>query len=131
MKIGEKIRKIREMKGISQEYLASELNISSQAFGKIEREETKLDFNRLSEIAKLLHVDPTDIINFDESKIFNNTFNNHSPNNNNFILNQDSSLEKTIASLQEEITHLRKSNEMLQKSNELLLRFLEMQSPKK
>jgi transcriptional regulator with XRE-family HTH domain len=123
MKIGEKIRKIREMKGLSQEYLATELNISPQAFGKIEREETKLDFNRLSEIAKLLQVDPIDIINFDDSKIFNNTFNNHSPNNNNFIMNQDSSLEKIIPILQEEVIQLRKSNE-------LLMRFLETQSKK-
>ncbi len=108
------------MKGVSQEYLASQLNISPQAFGKKKREETKLDFNRLDEIAKLLQVEPLDIINFDESKIFNNTFNNHAPHNNNFILNQDSSLEKTFGLLLEEISHLRKSNE-------LLLRFLETQ----
>lgn len=111
------------MKGITQEYLASQLNISPQAFGKIEREETKLDFHRLDEIAKLLQVETSDIINYDESKIFNNTFNNHASHNNNFILNEAASLERAIGLLQEEMLHLRKSNE-------LLLHFLERQKPK-
>jgi transcriptional regulator with XRE-family HTH domain len=123
MKIGQKIRKIREMKGISQEYLAQQLNITPQAFGKIEREETKLDFKRLNEIAKYLEVEPLDIVNFDESKIFNNTFNNHAPHNNNFILNSEATIEKTLELLQSELHELRKGNE-------LLLKFLERQMNK-
>ncbi len=113
MKIGDKIRKIRELKGISQEYIASQLNITPQAFGKIEREETKLDFGRVEQIAKVLQIDPLDIVNFDESKIFNNTFNNHAPHNNNFILNENSKLEKIIELLHLEVNQLRKSNELL------------------
>jgi transcriptional regulator with XRE-family HTH domain len=117
MKIGEKIRKIREMKGISQEYLATQLDISPQAYGKIEREETKLDFGRLEVIAKLMQVDPLDIVNFDESQVFNNTFNNHAEHQKNFILHNNEQvnpiIEKTFTLLQEEIHQLRLSNQLL------------------
>jgi len=41
MKIGEKLRKIREMKGISQEFLATKMDIQPQAYGKIELGENK------------------------------------------------------------------------------------------
>ncbi|MBY0434814.1 MAG: helix-turn-helix domain-containing protein [Cyclobacteriaceae bacterium] len=105
------------MKGISQEYLATQMEITPQAYGKIEREETKLDFNRLEVIAKLLQVDPLDIVNFDESQVFNNTFNNHSPHQKNFILHNQEQMgpliEKTLSVLQDEIQHLRHSNEIL------------------
>lgn len=81
MKIGEKIRMIREMKGISQEAVATHLDISPQAYGKIEREETKLDTNRIKLIAEYLGVKFEDIINFDGENIFNNTFNQSSTGN--------------------------------------------------
>jgi transcriptional regulator with XRE-family HTH domain len=89
MKIGEKIRKIREMKGISQEAIATHLDITPQAFGKIEREETKLNFDRIQKIANYLHVKVEDIVNFDENNIFNNTFNNHSTGNFNLAESKD------------------------------------------
>jgi transcriptional regulator with XRE-family HTH domain len=81
MKIGEKIRMIREMKGISQEAIATHLDISPQAYGKIEREETKLDTNRIRKIADYLGVKFEDIITFDGENIFNNTFNQSSTGN--------------------------------------------------
>ena len=117
MKIGEKLRKIREMKGISQDYLATQMDISPQAYGKIEREETKLDFDRLEIIAKLMNVDPLDIVNFDESHVFNNTFNNHASHQKNFILHNNEQpnpvIEKHFNLLQEEIQQLRVSNQLL------------------
>lgn len=70
-----KIRMIREIRSISQEAIATHLNISPQAYGKIEREETKLDFDRIGEIASYLQLQIGDIINFDEKNIFKNTFN--------------------------------------------------------
>jgi transcriptional regulator with XRE-family HTH domain len=121
MKIGEKIRKIREMKGLSQEYLARQLNITPQAFGKIEREETSLDFKRLEDIAKLLGVNPLDIVNFDETHIFNNTFNNHASVYNQATYPSTPMFEKTLHLLLEEVSTLRKTNE-------LLLKFLEKKS---
>jgi transcriptional regulator with XRE-family HTH domain len=70
--IGYKIRKVRELKGFTQDFLAQELNISQKAYSKIERGETKVDNKRISDISKVLEVDPMDLLTFDESFVFNN-----------------------------------------------------------
>ncbi len=58
--IGKRIRKIRESKDLSQENVASELEISTSAYAKIERGATDPSANRLVQIAKVLEVDVTD-----------------------------------------------------------------------
>ena len=55
--IGKRIRKIRESKDLSQENVASELDISTSAYAKIERGATDPSANRLVQIAKVLEVD--------------------------------------------------------------------------
>lgn len=62
--IGKKIRKIRELKNLKQEFIASELNMSIRGYSKIENEETQITINRLVEIANVLDVDPLEIIQF-------------------------------------------------------------------
>jgi transcriptional regulator with XRE-family HTH domain len=115
MKIGEKIRKIREIKGITQDYLASQLNMTPQAFGKIERGETKLDFDRLAEIAKILGIYSLDIMSFDENNIFNNTFTNHASIYNHATYHSSPVIEKMMELMQEEIQVFRKTNDLLVK----------------
>jgi transcriptional regulator with XRE-family HTH domain len=70
--IGYKIRKVREFKGLSQEYVAQKLNISQSAYSKIECGETKVDHDRIADISGILEVDPMDLHAFDENYIFNN-----------------------------------------------------------
>lgn len=72
MKLGQKIRKIREIKGFSQENLAFELGMSVTGYGKIERDEVSVNFERLSKISSILGVNPETIIGFDENVAFNN-----------------------------------------------------------
>lgn len=69
--IGENIKKLRELKNITREQLASDLNMSLSNYSKIERSEIDLTISRLSEIANLLGVDVSQILNFDTSQIFN------------------------------------------------------------
>jgi len=66
MKQGEKIRFLRNLKGISQDFMAAKLNITQPAYASIEGDKTKLSVERLKEIANLLEVKAEDIINFDE-----------------------------------------------------------------
>lgn len=66
-----KIKQIRELKNITQEYLANELEITTRAYSKIENGETQLTINRLNEISAVLKVDPMEILGFDEKQIFN------------------------------------------------------------
>ena len=43
MKIGDKLKRIRDIKGLKQEEVAALLKITPQAYSKVERNETKLD----------------------------------------------------------------------------------------
>jgi transcriptional regulator with XRE-family HTH domain len=75
MEIGTKIRKVRELRGFSQENLATELGMSITGYGKIERNEVNLSFDKLMKISEILKVAIEDIIGFDDKIAFNN-FNN-------------------------------------------------------
>ena len=56
MKLNEKIMKLRKEKGLSQEELGNEINVSRQAVSKWEAEQTKPDIDKLKEIAKFFDV---------------------------------------------------------------------------
>ena len=62
MNIIENIKKIRKHKGISQEYIASHLNISQSAYHKIEAGETELTTDRLQQILNVLETDLSELI---------------------------------------------------------------------
>lgn len=70
--IGEKIRQIRDLKGFTQEYISDKLGISQRAYSKIERNEIKIDWEKITEISKVFEIDPMDLISFDDNLIFNN-----------------------------------------------------------
>lgn len=68
--IGNKIKKLRELRNYTQEYMAEQLEMSPTGYGKIERDEVDLVYSRLVQIAKILGVKVEDIISFDEKFIF-------------------------------------------------------------
>jgi transcriptional regulator with XRE-family HTH domain len=108
-KIGAKIRKIRELKGFSQEYMGSSLGITQNSYRKLENQKTKLSLERIHNIAEILEIDPLDLITSDENLVFNkysqcgkmNTINNH------FSKKLKEQYEKQIIHLKEEIVFLR------------------------
>jgi transcriptional regulator with XRE-family HTH domain len=106
--IGQKIRKIRELKGFSQDYVASRLDMSQNNYSKIELEHNKkLSAERLDEIAKILEVDPNEILNFDDTFLFKSISHNQTGGETKSgIFNNDA----IIKSLNEEIQHLRSEN---------------------
>jgi transcriptional regulator with XRE-family HTH domain len=57
------IRKIREYRDYTQEYLAMKLGISQNAYSKIELAYTRITLERLIQIAEILDVDSIDLIN--------------------------------------------------------------------
>jgi transcriptional regulator with XRE-family HTH domain len=57
------IRKIREHRNYTQEYLAAKLRISQNAYSKIELGYTRITVDRLFHIADILGVDVAEIIN--------------------------------------------------------------------
>lgn len=69
------IRKIRESKGYSQEYIAFKLSINQSTYSKIENNQIKLDTIKLKQLANILDVEveklftPTNSINEKEKYI--------------------------------------------------------------
>ena len=59
------IRKIREYRQYSQEYMAMKLNISQNAYSKLELVYTRITVERLFEIAFILDIEPTEIFSRD------------------------------------------------------------------
>ena len=66
MEIHEKIRFIREQQQMTQEEMAEKLNLSTSGYSKIERGETKLQFEKLQQVANIFKIDLTDLIGWNE-----------------------------------------------------------------
>lgn len=65
----ERIRLRRLQQGYSQENMAELLNLSTTAYGDIERGKTELTLTRLSQIATALHCSPLDLLTDDEIQV--------------------------------------------------------------
>lgn len=73
--VGENIRKIRELRGFSQDYMAQQLKVSQKTYSNIETDKKKIiDREMLFGISEVLSVDPVKLLTFDEGPLFNNVF---------------------------------------------------------
>ena len=61
--ITKRIRSIRENRGFSQQYMATKLNISANAYSKIELRESKIYLDRLFQIAIILDINIETLLN--------------------------------------------------------------------
>lgn len=109
--LGLKIKKVREIKGYSQEYISTQMGITQNSYSKIERGETNLSVNKLIEICKILDIEMSTLLNFDEKMVFNNcTQSGNFGENNTFVYNTIDKIqelyEKIIKSKDEEIERL-------------------------
>ncbi|WP_264530670.1 helix-turn-helix domain-containing protein [Flavobacterium sp. N502540] len=68
--IGENVRKIRIIKGYSQQYVADLLEMSQAAYSDMERGKTKISFEKLQKISLALNLHMNYIVNFHENKLF-------------------------------------------------------------
>lgn len=69
MSIGQNIRKVRELKNLTQSYIARQLGISVAAYSRIERNKTSISLQRLQQIATVLGTDTATILNFNEQEV--------------------------------------------------------------
>lgn len=116
MKIGTKLRRIRELRGMKQEAMSTLLGITQAAYSKIENDEVDISLSRLSQIAEKLECKEEDILSFDEKYVFNNCTNaGYQPQ---YTSNP---LERTFL---EEILH---SKDELLKTKELYIESLQKQ----
>ncbi len=104
-KIGSRIRKIRETKGISQEAMAFELEISQSNYCRLEKSDSRLTAPKIQKIAKILDITVAYLFDEKSAKIINQ-HNNDSPQayNVDTIINAD---KEHVNTLKEEILFLR------------------------
>jgi hypothetical protein len=115
MNYHEKIKKFRELRNYTQEYMAENLNVTQRAYSSIENGKTQLTVDRLFEIAKILNVTVIEILDLEITTSYNNNFNNGATHNKggDFIFKKDDFeeqrklYERIIQTKEEEINFLR------------------------
>lgn len=122
VEIGNRLKKIREFRNFTQEYVAGKLDISQNAYHKLENGTTRLTTDRLEQLASILDV-PVDSILHSERQIFN-LDNNHIDKFYGYIENLHEEnkevWQKTITVLEEQIQYLKEQNALLLKTIETL-----------
>lgn len=113
MKIGEKLRKIRDFYGYTQEDVTSRINVSASQYCKYERDETPITIETLEKISAVYKLTHVNILNWDEKNVFN-----FSGNTGHVIVQQQTfsdneSNELLIKQMQEEIAYLKSENQKL------------------
>ena len=88
---------------MTQSDMAEKLNLSETGYAKIERGESKLNIDRIQQIANVLEVNLADLIPFGDDAviIFNNSNDNFSNSNNFSLAFGNNTLEQEIAKLHE------------------------------
>lgn len=109
--LGSKIKRLRELKNFTQDFMAEQLQVSQSAYSKLEIGETEITYKRLAQIAEILQLKPEEIANFSESMVFNVM---HNQNGNGLVVNNTSLnnsekelYEQQINILKEELLYLK------------------------
>lgn len=116
LQVGAKIKKMRDLRGLTQTEMAEKLNLSLNAYGKVEREETELSLSRLQEIANILQITMHDLLDFDDKKLnFTQNHNYHDTSSSTNIAYQEtkSDFENERKQYEARITDLKQENERL------------------
>lgn len=116
MKVGENIRKLRDLRGLSQEVLSSEVGISQKQLSRIENGHVSPTLDILIKVSETIGVKLSELLNFDENLIFNNYNNNQSGGefvayNNTDIKQIESLYQKLLESKDQTIRLLKKELE--------------------
>jgi transcriptional regulator with XRE-family HTH domain len=120
MHIGQKIKKLRELKNLTQTHVAQKLGVSQSAYSKMELGETEVTYNRLEKISEILVMKPEEVISFNESMVFNVMHNQNGGNvfgdiNNSVPDTERQLYQDQINLLKDEVTYLKKMLEKVLK----------------
>jgi transcriptional regulator with XRE-family HTH domain len=120
LNIGTKIKKLRELKNLTQEHMATVIGVTQSAYSRLEMGETEITYSKLERIAGELGMKPEEVIAFNESMVFN-VMHNQTGNGliiqNHSLNNEERELYKQqIETLKEEVNYLKKIIDSLIKS---------------
>ncbi len=80
MEIGQKIKKVRELRNFTQEYMATQIGMTQESYSKIEANRNNVSITKLEKISQILEVGICDLLNFDEKKVLLNINENNQQN---------------------------------------------------
>ena len=72
MEIGEKIKKLRELRDYSQDYVAKKLKITQGAYSRMEQGEIDVTFSRLEKVAEVLEMPVAKLVGYDDKQMMTN-----------------------------------------------------------
>ncbi|MBU3658947.1 MAG: helix-turn-helix transcriptional regulator [Flavobacteriales bacterium] len=90
--LGENVRKVRELKGFSQQNLADEIKVDQKTISRIEKGDLSPKFETLVAISKALSINLSQLLSFNESLIFNNYI--QEQNGGQFVAYNNTEIEK-------------------------------------
>ena len=99
MKIGEKIKTVREIKKLSQEDMAHKLGLAVQTYARLERGESRMYMQVLEEIAQILDMSILDLLSVGEKNFVLIVGENGTATENCYTLNKNGADTETIAAL--------------------------------
>lgn len=120
MRTHEKIRKLREAKSLTQEYMAHELNISPKTYSRVENGESPLKVEHLLKISELLEVSIEDLVSTDPVSVYIGT--NSNKNQGATVNGYQSGTINNYGSSSEEIEEMKKQIARLEAAVEKLLK---------
>lgn len=65
------IKKLRELRNLTQKYMADELSMTQANYSKLEAGEIDIPYSRIIQIAKLLKSNIEDLVSHNEKRVFN------------------------------------------------------------
>jgi transcriptional regulator with XRE-family HTH domain len=127
MSVNNKIRLIREAKGLTQEQVAEKLGICANSYGDIERGDNDPKLSKLQKIADIFEIELSELIDLAEKATLTINFANYQnrkcPKSKVYISSSNAELEKQqllVEMQQKEIENLKVQIAQLQKINALL-----------
>jgi transcriptional regulator with XRE-family HTH domain len=96
MSINEKIRLIRETKGLTQEQVAEKLGVSPTAYGDIERGDNDPKLSKLQKICEILEIPLADLIDLSDKGTLNINFNKQGKHYNVYLGSSNTELKEQL-----------------------------------
>ncbi|TAN50105.1 MAG: XRE family transcriptional regulator [Methylococcaceae bacterium] len=122
MKVHEKIRFMRQLKGLSQENVADKLALSVNGYADIERGKTDVQVSRLEQIAEAFDMDLIELLSFGEKNVACQIGNNNHNNwQNTYAKESDFELQKLQLIVEQqgkEIAYLKEIIDLMKKAAE-------------
>jgi transcriptional regulator with XRE-family HTH domain len=115
----ENIRKIRELRNYTQEYMADQLGLSVSGYGKIERSDSDINLSRITQIAEILDVSRAVLLEFNSDEILTHLQNEKATNTDQLKVqskntsSQNGISNDDISTLMDIIRSLKEENKLL------------------